>query len=173
MQGPPGYERYPLWIVIASNLLSVLIWLIGAVILYQAGPVWAVLYLAFVLVLEYRLISGHCVDCYYYGKTCAFGKGRLSCIFFSKGEPERFSRMQLTWKDIVPDFLAFFLPVLAGVALLVLEFRLTVLILVIVLLCLGFFGNAFVRGRLACRYCRQREIGCPAERLFKKNQANR
>ena len=78
--------------------------------------------------------------------------------------------MKLTWKDIVPDFLAFMVPVLAGILLLILEFTWTVLILTIALFLLGFLGNALVRGQLACRYCRQREIGCPAEQLFNKTK---
>jgi hypothetical protein len=27
-----------------------------------------------------------------------------------------------------------------------------------------------VRGQLACRYCKQREIGCPAAQLFNKQK---
>jgi hypothetical protein len=75
------------------------------------------------------------------------------------------------WKDIVPDFLVFMIPVLAGILLLIQEFTWIVLILIIALFLLGFLGNALVRGQLACRYCKQREIGCPAEQLFdKKNK---
>jgi hypothetical protein len=74
----------------------------------------------------------------------------------------------MTWKDIIPDFLVFIIPVLAGCILLLIEFQWTILILVIVLLLLGFFGNAIVRGKLACKYCKQKEIGCPAEQLFER-----
>ena len=61
-------------------------------------------------------------------------------------------------------------PVLAGIILLIQGFDWTVLVLVIALLALGFPGNAFVRGHWACRFCKQREIGCPAERLFDKTK---
>ncbi|HUH79384.1 MAG TPA: hypothetical protein VLY83_05750 [Methanoregula sp.] len=168
MQEPGCKENYPVAVVIASNLLSLLIWVIGAVIFYQVGIVWVVCYGIFILFLEVRLLGGHCVDCYYYGKTCAFGKGRLSSLFFRKGEPEKFARMKLTWKDVLPDFLAFMVPVLAGILLLALQFTWTILVLTTALLLMGFLGNALVRGKLACRYCRQREIGCPAEQLFNK-----
>jgi hypothetical protein len=50
--------------------------------------------------------------------------------------------------------------------LLIQEFTWIVLSLIIALFLLGFFGNALVRGQLACRYCKQREIGCPAEQVF-------
>jgi hypothetical protein len=170
MQEPGCKENYPLAIVIGSTLLSLLIYVTGATILFRFSIIWVICYIIFILVLEFRLLSGHCVDCYYYGRTCAFGKGRLSALFFQKGNPEKFSRMQLTWKDLVPDFLVFIIPVLAGILLLVQEFSWTVLILVIALFLLGFMGNALVRGKLACRYCKQREIGCPAERPFGKTK---
>jgi hypothetical protein len=170
MQEPGCYENYPSLIVIVSNLLSFLIYIIGACILYQYSYIWVICYVLFILLLEFRVLSKHCVDCYYYGKTCAFGKGRLSSKLFHKGQPERFNQMNITWKDIVPDFLVFIVPVLAGIILLIQGFSLTILILIITLIILGFFGNAFVRRQLACRYCKQRAIGCPAAQLFDKTK---
>lgn len=170
MQGPDCHENYPATTVIASNLVSFLIYGIGIYILYRFGLIWVIGYVLFVLLLEFRLLSGHCVDCYYYGRTCAFGKGYLSSLFFQKGRPERFSRMKITWKDIIPDFLVFIIPVLAGILLLLREFTWTVLLLIIALFLLGFLGNGLVRGQLACRYCKQREIGCPAVQLFDKTK---
>jgi hypothetical protein len=166
MQEPGCLEKYPISIVIGSNLLSFFIYGIGAYILFTFGIVWVIGYVIVILILEYRLLSGHCVDCYYYSKTCAFGKGRLSSMFFQKGDPEKFTTMTITWKDIVPDFLVFLIPVLAGILILVQKFTWSVLILIVALVIMGFLGNAFVRGHLACRYCHQREIGCPAAQLF-------
>jgi hypothetical protein len=166
MQEPGCHENYPTKIVIASNLVSFLIYGIGAYILYRFSLIWVIGYVLFILLLEFRLLSRHCVDCYYYGKTCAFGKGRLSSLFFPKGQPEQFNQKQITWKDIAPDFLVFIIPFLVGILVLIQEFTWIILSLIIALFLLGFFGNALVRGQLACRYCKQREIGCPAEQLF-------
>jgi hypothetical protein len=156
--------------VLGSNLLSISMYLIGAAILYQIGLIWLVLYVLFILLLELRLVKGHCVDCWYYGRTCAFGKGRMSCMFFPKGTPEQFKKQTITWKDIVPDFLVFIIPLLVGIALLIHDFSWILLVLIIILFFLGFMGNAVVRSQLACRYCRQREIGCPAQRLFERTK---
>jgi hypothetical protein len=84
------------------------------------------------------------------------------------GPPEKFCKRTISRKDILPDFLVFIIPVLVGTALLVYEFSWVLAVLILILFLLGFIGNAVVRGQLACRYCRQREIGCPAQRLFKK-----
>jgi len=166
MQEPVCKEQYPIRIVIASNLVSLLVYAIGILILSRFGIAFVVVYIFCILLYEFRLTRIHCRDCYYFGKTCAFGKGRLSALIFRKGNPENFSCMPITWKDLAPDFLLFMIPAFAGILLLVQEFSWTVLTFVIALLVLGFTGNALVRGYLACRYCRQREIGCPAEHLF-------
>jgi len=168
MQEPGCHENYPTRIVVISNLMTFLIYGIGAYILYRFSLIWVIIYVLFILLLEFRLLGRHCVDCYYYGKTCAFGKGRLSSRFFPKGKPEQFNQKKITWKDIVPDFLVFMVPILAGLMLLIQEFSWIVLISIIALFLLGFIGNALVRGQLACRYCKQREIGCPAQQLFDK-----
>jgi hypothetical protein len=168
MKAAGAYERYPAWIVLVSNLVSIATYLAGAFIIYQVGIIWMVLYLAYVGFLEMRLLKGHCADCYYYGRMCAFGQGKLSSLLFKKGDPKKFCKKQMTWKDIAPDFMVSLVPMATGAALLVMGFSWIILGLVILLFVLGFPGNAFVRGSLACRHCRQRELGCPAEKMFKK-----
>jgi hypothetical protein len=172
MQEPGCHENYPAMIVVVSNFLSFMIYGIGAYILYRLSLILVVIYVFFILLLEFRLLSRHCVNCYYYGKICSFGKGYLSSLIFPRGQPELFNQKKITGKDIVPDFLVFIIPVLAGIMLLIVEFSWIVLILILALFFLGFFGNALVRGQLACRFCKQKEIGCPAEQLFDK-QKNR
>jgi hypothetical protein len=170
MKKAKSYENYPVWIILLSNLVSVLIYLIGAIILYKLGVIWLIVYLLFVFWLEIRLLKDHCVNCFYYGKCCAFGKGRLSFILFKKGVSKNFTKKQITWKDILPDFMVSLIPMLVGIIILFLNFNWLLLIMVILLFLLTFIGNAFVRGQLACKYCRQREIGCPAEKLFSKGK---
>jgi hypothetical protein len=172
MQKPGCYENFPARIVVLSNLVSLLIYGIGAYILSMVNLIWAIIYLLFIVLIEFRLLGRHCVDCYYYGKTCAFGKGYLSSRIFSRGRPEQFNQKKMKMTDILPDFLMFIVPVLAGLVLLVQEFSWTLFSLVIALVLLGFLGNAIVRGRLACRHCKQREIGCPAEQMFNKERKN-
>ena len=70
----------------------------------------------------------------------------------------------------MPDFLVSLIPLGVGIALLVRSFSWLVLLLLIVLLGLASAGTGFVRGQLACKYCRQRELGCPAEQLFSRTK---
>jgi hypothetical protein len=169
MQEPECYENFPVQTLVISNGLSLLIYGAGAFILSQISILYVIGYIFVIFLLEYRLVASHCVHCYYFGKRCAFGKGLICASFFQKGRPEEFNRKQITWKEIAPDFLVFLVPALAGMYLLVQEFSLIILLLIITLFLLGFAGNAVVRGRLACRFCKQREKGCPAEQLFDRS----
>ena len=171
MKKEQGYENYPFWIVFLSNLVSIAIYFIGAFIIYQLGLIWLILYLIFIGILELRLLKGHCTNCYYYGKTCAFGKGRISRIFFKKGDLNKFCKKQITWKDIVPDFMVSLVPAIIWVILLIKKFNWILLLLVFILFILTFVGNGIMRSQLACKYCKQREIGCPAEQLFNKKKS--
>jgi len=162
------YENYPWWVIFPSSLLALAVYGLGAYIIYQWGWIWMAAYLLFVLVLEVRLLRGSCVHCCYYGKTCAFGRGRVSGLLFKRGDPETFSRRKVTWRELIPDILVSLVPVAAGIVFLIRDFAWPVLAAVITLLLLSTAGNGFVRSNLACRHCRQRELGCPAERFFQK-----
>lgn len=164
------FENYPFWIVFFSNLVSILTYLIGSFIIYQIGITWLILYLLFIGILEFRLIRNHCVSCYYYGKTCAFGKGKISSLFFKKGDAKNFCKKDITWKAMIPDFMVSLIPAIVGIVLLIKDFDWIVLSSVIALLLLASLGSGMIRTKLACKYCRQREIGCPAQKLFEKKK---
>ena len=161
---------------LVSNLVTLSIYMLGAYLVLQAfialrfGAMWLSLYLILIGWLEFRLLSGHCINCYYYGKSCAFGRGKISSIFFKKGDPKRFCKMQITWRDLIPDFMVAIIPMLAGIVILIKQFDWTIFLCVFVLGMLAFVGNGYVRGSLACKYCKQKKLGCPAEKLFNKNK---
>ena len=135
------------------------------------GIFFAAGFVAYILFIEIRLLAKSCKHCYYYGKFCAFGKGKCCALFFKKGNPEKFLKTEITMKEIIPDFLTFIFPLIAGIVLLISSFSWLIVVLLAILVILGFGGNAVVRGSFACKYCKQREIGCPAERLFSKKKS--
>jgi hypothetical protein len=163
------YENYPFTIILISNLFQFCVYFIGAFIISQIGYFWLIPYFAYILFLEFKLLKTSCVNCYYYGKRCAFGKGKISSIFFKKGN-ELFCQRKITWKNILPDFLVSIIPFTIGIILLILNFNWLNLGLIILLVLLSSFGNGFIRSSLACKYCKQKELGCPAEKLFQKKQ---
>jgi hypothetical protein len=162
------YDNFPAWIVALSNLAAVAIYVSGLIIIQRTGWIPAFLFLAFILALEYRLLSTHCVNCFYWGKVCGFGKGKLSSKLFSRGDTSKFCAKEMSWKELIPDLLISLVPLTVGIVLMIIKFDIIIFIAVLLLLALTTLGNNFIRGDLTCKYCRQRELGCPAERMFSK-----
>ncbi len=162
------YENFPWWIVIFSNLVSLAIYTSGLFIIYHVSLIFALLYLVFILVLEYQLIRTGCINCYYYGKLCGFGKGKSSGWLFKKGDPAKFCARDFSWKDLIPDILISAIPLLTGIVLLIIEFNFFLLLASVLVVLFTTFGNQFIRGKLTCANCKQRERGCPAFELFNK-----
>lgn len=89
---------------------------------------------------------------------------------FAKGDISKFCAMKLTWKDMIPDMMVSFIPLVTGIVLLILHFNLVLLSALLLLTILTTAGNAYTHGSLTCKYCKQRDLGCPAEALFNKTK---
>jgi hypothetical protein len=164
------YESYPVGTVVLSNLVSFGIYGLGFLIIFRLGLAFSLLYLLFILALEYRLLRYHCTNCYYWDKTCGFGKGKVSSLFFKKGDNSKFSEKDMTWRDMIPDILVSLIPMVIGIILLISKFDLILLSALIVLVLLTTTGNGFIRGTLTCNYCKQCELGCAAQKLFNQDK---
>ena len=165
------YEHFPFPMVLFAVLVNISIYALGAAVLSGFGTIAAALFLLYCLGAEIHVMKKSCVDCYYYGKWCAFGKGRVAALLFRRGDPKRFTSKCMTWKDLLPDMLVALIPFVGGIALLIRGFSWGVAIMLAALLALAFHGNYIVRTKIACKYCKQREIGCPAEQFFNKQSA--
>jgi hypothetical protein len=75
----------------------------------------------------------------------------------------------MSWKDIIPDLFVSLVPLATGIVLLIIKFDLIVLFSALLLVSLTTIGNGFIRGKLTCRYCKQRDLDCPADKLFNKD----
>ena len=128
----------------------------------------AAAYLLLLVALEAKLLRASCVHCAYFGKACFCGKGAISGKLFRRADPPRFSVREVSWLSLLPDLLVVFIPLCVGLFLLFRQFDGGLLLLMAALVLLAFPGNGFVRSQLACAHCRQRELGCPAEKLFNK-----
>jgi hypothetical protein len=168
----PVFDSYPAWMIALSGGLSVSIYAVGSVIVARLGWWFLAPYLLYLVCLEVKQLATGCVHCAYYGRACFSGKGLVASWFFKRGDPSRFASRELGWRSLLPDMLVVLLPLGAGLFLLIRQFDWILLALVAGLLVLAFPGNGLVRGKLACCHCRQRELGCPAERLFRQKDAS-
>lgn len=161
---------YPWHTILISNTVNLLVYLSGIIILSQLTIWIALLFIGYILFLEFRVLKHSCSSCFYYGKWCAFGKGKLAGIFFKKGTPNSFSTKCINWKTMLPEMLVSIIPLLIGLYLLIIEFHWLILCCILIITIMSSAGNAFVRGKLACSSCKQKDLGCPAYDLFNQKQ---
>jgi hypothetical protein len=167
----PVHDSYPARVVVLANGLSLGIYALGSVVVARLGWVALAAYLAYVVGLEVRQVATGCVHCAYYGRACFSGKGLVASWLFQRGDPSRFAR-KVSWWSLVPDMLVVLMPLGVGLVLTIRHFEWGLPALMVALLALAFPGNGYIRGRHACCHCRQRELGCPAEELFRPKQAS-
>lgn len=74
----------------------------------------------------------------------------------------------MKFKDLIPGLLLSLIPIIVGIIILILKFDWLILFAVLMIIFLTTFGNGFVRGKLTCNYCKQKKLGCPADKLFNK-----
>ena len=134
------------------------------------GFLIVILYLIYCIGIELLVIFRSCRDCYYYGKICGLGKGKIAPLFIKKGKPKRFIEKIISWYDLIPDFFVGIIPIIGGLILLFYDFSFVLLGLIILLVIIFFGGTGFLRGSFACKYCKQKEIGCPAQNIFNKKK---
>jgi len=165
-----SYVNFPIWIPFIAILVSLTSYSIGAVILSGFGIIFSILYLFYCLGAELLVIIRSCRDCWYYGKICGLGKGKIAPLFIKKGDIKKFANRNISIVHMIPDFLVIILPLFGGVILLILDFSILVLSLMVFILVLFFGGTAVIRGTFACKYCKQKDIGCPAYAIFNKKK---
>jgi hypothetical protein len=165
-----AYDDFPLWIPLFAIVISAISYGIGAVILSGFGIIFSVLYIIYCISVELMVIYRSCKNCWYYGKKCGLGKGRIAPLFFKKGDTKKFADRDISMIHMIPDFMVIIFPLVGGIILLIFEFSIITLFLMIILAVLFFSGTAFIRSTFACKYCKQKDIGCPADELFNKRE---
>ena len=156
-----GFEEYPITTVIGQNLFFLIYFGIGFIGMLSLKifniPVVSLLYAIFLIIMLLFVLRKHlCTNCYYYGKTCSTGWGKLSSLMFKEksGNYELGIKLAgITWG------LATLIPIIGIIISLILNFsvyRLVLLGLFILLTPINFISH-----KNSCKRCKMRTI-CPA-----------
>ena len=87
-----GLEEYPKVSIVLENLLMVIWIAIGTLACWFLHPLIAWIYLALAIIMVGVVLRKLvCTNCYYYGKWCHTGWGKLSALLFKQGDMEKFS----------------------------------------------------------------------------------
>lgn len=152
------YENYPRSLVVFNLLFSLVGLGVSLLVLAQLGTwAWAG-YLALYLLDMAVVLAFACTRCCYYGKACGTGYGKLSALLFKKGAEEEFHQATSHKMAGILMLVISPLPILGGIASLIVGFSLQRLFLFLVLI--GLMVAGFVtRPRLVCGHCKQAESG--------------
>ncbi len=156
-----GFEEYPYSIVISQNLFFLLYFGTGFAGMLSLKifeiPLISILYAIFIVVMLLFVLRKHlCTNCYYYGKRCSTGWGKLSSLMFKEksGNYELGIKLaNITWA------LATLTPIIGIIISLFINFsgyKLALLLLFVVLTPVNFLFH-----KNSCKRCKLRNI-CPA-----------
>ena len=156
-----GLEKYPLGCVIGQNIFFLAYFAIGFIgmmpLQIHGFPVISVLYALFLFIMLIFVLRKHlCTSCYYYGKLCSTGWGKLSALVFGKdsGNYQLGAKLAgITW------MLATFTPVIGIIIALLINYSLSNLLLLILFILLTPIN--FLNHRKACERCKMK-FACPA-----------
>ncbi len=153
-----GLEKYPRKTVIRGNLLIIAWVVLGTVACWFFRPLIAWTYLGFFIFMVGIVLRGLlCPNCYYYGKWCCLGWGKLSALFFKKRGAEDFSfSLGQSLAPAVYGFLAIIPLILITVSILQ-EFTLLKVVVAVLFLLLSFYSSVINRKK-DCAQCRMKLI---------------
>ncbi|MHA1966204.1 MAG: hypothetical protein ACW964_00255 [Candidatus Hodarchaeales archaeon] len=162
-------EEYPIGIVCVSVTITIISYLLGAIVLYLVHPFLGFLFLLLVIFTILVSMKLRCTHCFYLGKYCNFGLGKLAAILFKKGNSKDFNNPRKVIPTAILSFGTILLPIIAGIGLLIINFTLVNLGILLAYLLFGILPNFFVRGNY-CDKCMQGQLGCPSYEKMKKGR---
>ena len=117
-------------------------------------------YLAFAVIMVGSVLRKFvCINCYYYNKWCSTGWGKLSAMFFKKGNIEKFgTSIGLKLAPLTYGVLSL-IPIIFIVASMFQGFAISKLIVLISLLLISFYSGT-VNRKKSCVKCKMR-LACP------------
>jgi hypothetical protein len=167
------FEKYPVWMILVYYFFSFSVYAAGLYLVYLVFPLFSLLLFIYIMFLEVQVLREGCVRCYYYGKRCVCGKGKLAELLMKKDEKRKFNEKKLTMKNFIPSMLPMLVALISGIYLIFINLPgLDFLIIGLTIwpLLVTFLGNPVIYGKMACPHCRQRELGCPACEFFMKTE---
>lgn len=155
-----GIERGSMADVIVNNLMM-LLWVgLGTAACRFLYPPAAWAYLIFAVLMVYVILRKLvCTKCFYYGKCCHSGWGKLSALFFKKGNMEKFSGVVVKILPPLTYGLLLIVPLVSIVISMIRSFSITKLIVLILLLLVSSYSGAIGRKK-SCERCKMKYI-CP------------
>ena len=167
---PAVFQKYPLSTVLIFQFVSLANYAVGIYLLSQISVLFSILFAFYVIMMEFSVYREGCASCYYYGKRCMSGRGKIAPLFVRKEDPKRFCEKKITWKNLLPTVMVSLIPIITAVYLMITSFNWLFVGLILVPILTWFVLNPLMYGKLGCLHCKQGRICCPANDFFGKKK---
>ena len=155
-----GLEEFPKSGIILGNLLMLLWIALGTAACWFLYPIAAWIYLPVALLTVFVVLRWLvCRNCYYYGKWCPIGWGKLSALLFKQGSIEKFSKSPGVKMAPITYGMLSLIPLILIIIALVKDFTVPKLVILILLLLVSGY-SAVGNRKKSCANCKMRTI-CP------------
>lgn len=136
-----------------------ILWIaLGTVACWFLRPIVAWIYLPFGLIMVGVVLRKLlCTNCYYYDKWCSIGWGKLSGLFFRRGDMKKFSTSFGQKLAPLTYGLLSVVPIVLVVISMVREFSILKVIVSVFLLSISFYSGTIGR-KTSCARCKMRLI---------------
>jgi hypothetical protein len=155
-----GIEEFGLGSIIFGNL-AMLVWImLGTTCCWFFHPIAAWVYLAVALLMVFVILRRLvCVNCYYYGKRCPIGWGKLAALMFKQGSMDKFGTSVGVKLAPMTYGLLSLIPLGFVIAAMVQDFEVAQPVVLVLLLAMSAYSGTISRKK-SCVNCRMR-YACP------------
>lgn len=151
-------ENYPKHIIIIRWIILLSAFALGIYVLHEIHEILAIIYILYsVIALTLILPLSRCVSCFYYGKFCNTGWGKIAAYLFRKGDESKYVDH---YNYTIFLHLLWLVPLLAASLQLVRERDVFVAVILVAYLFILFVEKIILK-KICCKRCHLREF-CPA-----------
>ena len=151
-------ENYPKYIIVIRWIVLSIAFALGIYILLGLHNMLAIIYIIYsVITLTLILPLSRCVSCFYYGKFCNTGWGKIAAYLFKKGDESKYVEH---YNYAIFLHLLWLIPLLVALLQLVRQRDLFALSIFAIYLFILFVEKIILK-KLCCKRCHLREF-CPA-----------
>ena len=159
LESPCSKRRIPLWLVFLDNIPTLILFVLGALIVYQVSAIGAVVFFVYALFSVVYFWARICPFCHHYNTfACPCGYGAISAKLFKKRQDKSFKKVFRQNIGIV--FPNWFIPLAIAIYLLITRYTIEILILTIAFSLIGFVIIPLISRFVGCKNCEIKE-DCP------------
>ena len=159
IESPCSKRKTPLWLVFLDNIPTLILFVLGAVIVYQVSTIGAVVFVVYALFSVVYFWARICPFCHHYNTlACPCGYGAISAKLFKKQQDKSFKKVFR--QNILIVFPNWFVPFAIAIYLLATRYTIEILILTIAFSLIGFVVIPLISRFVGCKNCEIKE-DCP------------